>query len=64
MQGLRPAQRIYDRREPSDERERAEREFEHPEFAPAGAHVIRSSKFIDLPVAEASGDGEQKTTRR
>lgn len=52
MNGLSKAQRSYDRQLPDEGRQRAEREFEHPEFAPAGVNVIRSSKFIDLPMAD------------
>lgn len=62
MNGLRNAQRSYDRQVSDEGRQRAEREFSHPEFAPAGANVIRSSKFFDLPKTEPSSDGEQKTT--
>lgn len=47
MHGLRNAQRTYDRRLPDDGWQRGEREFAHPEFAPAGTNVIRSSKFIE-----------------
>lgn len=64
MNGLQNAQRNYDRRLPEDgERRPNAREFEHPEFAPAGANVIRSSKFIELPTAKASSEGDQKTAR-
>lgn len=62
MNGLSKAQRSYDRQLPDEGRQRAEREFSHQEFATVGANVIRSSKFFDLPMAEPSSDGEQKTT--
>lgn len=62
MNGLSNAQRTYDRRQPDDGRQRSEREFSHPEFAPAGANVIRSSKFVEFPKSEAPVNGEHKTS--
>lgn len=49
MQGLRNAQRQYDRLLPDEGQQRAEREFEHPEFAPANAIRCGSvSEALDL----------------
>jgi len=38
----------FDRESPSQFGQ-TEREFEAPEEPPAGAHVIRSTKFIEVP---------------